>query len=507
LLKNLLENKLMGMSGKETRLHARVDANLKAQLEIQAAKENMPFGKWLQAHLPELLNQYPGQISVENDIPIQNPGGYIPPQPISPNAPYPSYPPYPQYYPSFQQHQPQPDAIDQLVNEMRKIYVAKMLKDLLKEDSSTSKDALFELMRAQKGDFKRDDMSMTEIMKMNMLQNQIDRQYDREMARANQALELAKGKGDKQGEQNALQLITALTTAQMQQQQNFMQQFMLANQNASQTQQTLFTTALQSNRSQEEAARQERSEFNQQINQIQNQMTQNQLSAMEKLSEMQLTSLQGELERIRNDPKKDPITQLIELDMLRKNSPILDAAFKGAFGVKEGGGIGELLPKLKELGIDKVIDGAVSALKSVVIRPPQQGPGGIPPPVDITPQGIPPVEPPSVEELQSLHLPPEQRPPRTETVPLEDIPDNVGYSNIQKAAAVKTETVELEQPTETVIVEPQPYIPPTVTPPKDVTPAPAEAEAEAEPSGYNNLNANKEENKTFMAVRKSKKHS
>ena len=160
---------------------------------------------------------------------------------------------------------------------------------------------------------------------------------------------------------------------------------------------------------------------------------------------------------------KDPLTQLIEIDTLRKNSPILDAAFKGAFNIKEGGGIGEMIPKLKELGIDKVIDKVAQALPAIAARlTGRAAPGMMPPSPEmmapqVTTQGQempPPMRPPTPEELQALegqHLPPDQTNPEQAGQPPESGPPP-GYSNMD---IVASEPPKVEAPAPTAPTETQ----------------------------------------------------
>lgn len=456
------------MSKPTSRLHARLDSDLKARLETIAAQAGVPFNKWLSQHLHELTQQYPGQITVEEGLDIPMP--YIPGQPTSP------YPPMPYgYQPQYGQHYyPQPDALDQFINEMRKIAVAQLMMDLVK-----GKANLQDVMAAKAGESKKEEFSMKDMMQYTMMMGQLERQQ----AAQQQALELARSKGDKTGENNALNLLAALAQTQAAQQQNFMQQFMLAQQNSSNIQQTLFTTALATNRQTDEAARAERGETQVAMETLRQQMFTSQLSSTQQINQVQMDFMNKELARIQAESgKKDLLSQLNELLMLRQSSPIYKAAFDVAFGVKDEGGIGNLIPKLKEMGIDKVIDKVVTTISSLVVPP-----RGIPPPTAIpppTPGTIPgPLPGPTPEELEKLHLPPAGQtaipaqpaqalpsptPPipqntvpepvkqtpilpvvTEETVPLED---TIGYTNITP----REEIVQIERPPPEPEPQPQP---------------------------------------------------
>lgn len=446
-------------------VNVRVDSSVKQQLEQLAAAEGLDLSNYMRKHYMELVGK--GAIIPEEDVRIPNPAVYpqtVPPGYVTPTMPSPPYqtlqPYYPQMYPSpYATPIVAPDAIDQAVNEMRKLVVFKMFKEILQEKGSPE-----DVIRAAKGDYKKsDDLSMQDIMKMQMLQAQIDKQYQQQTLTAQQQLELARGKGDKQGENQALQLLTALSTAQMQQQQNFMQQFMLAQQNSANVQQTLFNTALQTNRASEDAARQERTEFQQQVENVRSDLTKTQIQSLQDTNKLQIEFLNKELERIRLEPHKDVITQLGELLNLRNTNAVYKAAFDAAFGVKAEGGIGDLIPKLKELGVDKVIDTVASALSGLIVRPP---PGAIPTPTPPMPTGpatpagvsstaqIPaPLPAPNPQELETLRLPPTGNqpvlsgPPPSEVVAIEK-PDNVGYSNLEAFRGKSEEIVKVPTPIE-----------------------------------------------------------
>lgn len=440
-------------------VNVRVDSSVKQQLEQLAAAEGLDLSNYMRKHYMELVGK--GAIIPEEDVRIPNPAVYpqtVPPGYVTPTMP--SLPYYPQMYPSpYATPVVAPDAIDQAVNEMRKLVVFKMFKEILQEKGSPE-----DVIRAAKGDYqkKSDDMSMQDILKYNLMQQQIERGYQQQTLAAQQQLELARGKGDKAGENQALQLLTALSTAQMQQQQNFMQQFMLAQTNSANVQQTLFNTALQTNRASEDAARQERTEFQQQVENVRTDLAKTQIQSLQDTNKLQIDFLNRELERIRLEPHKDVITQLGELLNLRNTNPVYKAAFDAAFGVKEGG-IGDLIPKLKELGVDKVIDKVASALSGLIVRPP---PGAIPTPTPPMPTGpttptgvsptaqIPaPLPAPNPQELESLRLPPTGNqpvpsgPPPSEVVAIEK-PDNIGYSNLEAFQRKSEEIVKVPTPIE-----------------------------------------------------------
>jgi hypothetical protein len=443
-------------------INVRVDSAVKQRLEQQAAAEGLDLPNYLRKHYQELAQQ--GMIVPEENVSIPNPMGYpqtAPPgyvPPIMPPQQY-GYPPPAYYYPPPQYAtQPTgPDQLDIFVAEMRKLMLSQMMGKMMMDmqrGGATPED----VVRAYKGQ-EKDELSMQDIMKMQMVQAQIDKQYQQQMFQAQQQLENARNKGDKQGENQALQLLTALSTAQMQQQQNFMQQFMLAQQNAQATQQTLFTTALQTNRSSEDAARAERQIFQSQVENVRNDLFKTQLSGVESNNKLQVEYLKADLERIRNEKPKDVITQMGDLLNMRNTNPVYKAAFDAAFGIKDESGWASMIPKLKELGVDQVINKLTNVLGSVFVRPPS-----IPPPT--APAPIPaPMPVPTAEELQKLRLPQtgpvdltqQQQPiiqepgserPGSERIRIER-PDNVGYSNLESIEqGSQGEMVQIPNPEE-----------------------------------------------------------
>ena len=436
-----------GNAGK-TYINIRIDQAVKQRLEQIAAQEGLDLPNYLRKHYDELVKQ--GTIAPEDDVRIQNP--YINPYPQG-QSPYPPTvapptPPYP--YATGPYGYPQqivvPDAMDQMINDMRKLVSVKMMKELLREEKTPEQ---FLASYQGKGAPAKDDFSMQDLLKYQMMMNT----FESQKMTAQRELEMSREKGDKGGESRSLELITALTTAQMQQQQNFMQQFMLAQQNSQNVQQTLFTTALNTNREGENSARSERAEQDAKLEGIRNQMFQGQLNSTQQLSQVQLDFMNKEIERIRSEGgKKDILSQLNELLMLRSANPVYKAAFDAAFGVKDEGGIGSLIPKLKELGVDKVIDKVAGVLTGIVTRPP-----AIPTPTPTEaipmPNGIPPPTPPTAAELERMHLPDMAEQIPTETVPIER-PDNVGYSNLDSNAQ-PAESIRIEQPQpETQAIQP-----------------------------------------------------
>ena len=459
-------------------LHARINSDLKAKLEMRASQEGIPFNSWLSVHLDELLQQFPGQITVEEGLNIPNPYGQIPAQPTSP------YPPMPYgYQPQYGHYYQQPDALDQFINEMRKIAVAQLMMDLVKGKANVE-----DVMRAKAGESKKDDFSMKDMMQYTMMMNQLDKQQ----FSAQQALETAKARGDKSGENSALNLLAALAQTQAAQQQNFMQQFMLAQQNSSNIQQTLFTTALNTNRQTDEAARAERGETQAAMETLRQQMFTSQLTSTQQINQVQMDFMNKELARIQAESgKKDLLSQLNDLLMLRQSSPIYKAAFDAAFGVKDESGIGNLIPKLKEMGIDKVIDKVVTLASSALLPP-----RGIPPPTAIpppTPGAIPgPLPGPTPEELEKLHLPPagqtaipaqpaQALPSPAPLIPQNTVPEPVRQTPI--LPVVTEETVPLEDQIGYTNITPREEIVPIERPPPEPEPQP-QPESEGESHSF-----------------------
>lgn len=406
-------------------LSVRVDPATRQALEAMAAAEGKTLPDYLRDHYHELVSK--GTIIPEEEIRIQNPGP-------APNQPY-GYGGYGGY--QMQPHYPPPypyatvpagpDQMDIMFAEMRKIWMTKLLAEMI--EGKRNIEDIYLQMQAGKNGGTRKDTSLEDIMKYQMIMNQQDRQYQNQLNAANLQLEQARNKGDKKGENDALQLITALATTQAQQSQNNMQQIVAMMQMANNTQATMYNTSLNAANQAQERQSQERREFQQQMANIQNNLTNTQLESIKSTSSLQLGFLQQELERIRNDPKKDPISQLIELDKLRHESPILDAAFKGAFGIKEGG-LSDLIPKLKEIGIGPLIDKVGQILPTLATGLMGGGKRAPPPPPPGT--SVPgPMPEPTAEQLQQLaNTSLEEEEGEEIQVEQQEVPDTVGYTNL-----------------------------------------------------------------------------
>jgi len=298
---------------------------------------------------------------------------------------------------------------------MRKLVMVKIMQELLQGRSSAE-----EFIRASQGKMsaqKNDGFDMNAWMRYNMMQQQ----HERSMMQATQQLEMARSRGDKSGENQAIQLMTALMANQSAQQQQFMQNFMATQQTNQQAQQSLFTTALQTQRSSDADSRTQQREWDGKIEIVRNQMMAGQMQSLNQMNQMHVNHLQLEMERIRSDKPKDTLKQLDELIRLRSTSPVYKAAFDAATGTTSETIIGKLIPQLKELGVDKLIDRIGGLLIGAVQKPkiPEPGapaipsptpitlPGGQPAPTGTVPPGIvtAPPQPPGTP-LENLRLPP-----------------------------------------------------------------------------------------------------
>jgi hypothetical protein len=436
----------------------RMDTATKERLTQLAKAENISLKDYIQKYYTQLINS--GQIQTDEEITIPNPNLNNPP-PYNPQPYYPGtvpgqpvyYPQQPQYYPQPQQQAPQLPLgeLDLMLADFRKMYMVNMMARLME-----GKENMKEVYEAATGKAAgaKEEFTMNDMMKFQMMQQTMAAQQ----AQAERQLENARSHGDKAGENQALQLITALATSSNQQSQNFMTQFMTAMQMQQGTQTAMFQTALSTGRQSDDAARQERNQFSNEINNVRTQMTNVQMTALQESAKMQMGFMQTELERIRNEPKKDVIAQMGELLTMRNTNPVYKAAFDAAFGVKDEGGIGGMIPKLKELGVDKIIDTVVKVASGFLTRPPQEGAGAIPAPDQSMPQQYPmpvavpesavmppPMAVPTAEELSNLRLPKGDRglvvEPEVPAVNEEEVPE-AGYNNLNRP---QSENVDLSR--------------------------------------------------------------
>ena len=436
----------------------RMDADLKRELESRAIAEGKNFPDWLRDHIMELKQQYPGRIIEE-----------VVTSPM--NVPYSQYP-YSSYNPQYGYYPPQPDPMTQMVQEMKQMWMAKMMADMITGRNSI--ESTYAAMRNPDG-AKKDDFDMNSFMKYQMIQGQLERQS---MA-AQQQLMAAKAQGDKPGENQAAQLIAQIAALQTQQSQNFMQLLVGMQTANAQTQTTLFNTALQTNKENTVEARQQQTELSQQIEGIRNQFFTSQMDALGKMNQMEVNRLTSDILRIQTEAatKGDLLTQLTKFIDLRNSSPVYKAAFDAAFGVKEESAIGKLIPQLKELGMDKVAERILNFLGGMVARPkipsPAEAammPATIPPPLPIGPQSLEQLKLPSLPPaatpttMPTGTIPPQPTPPPTyyvpqpqaqqprpltETVPAVSPEDQIGYTNINRPEEEETVTVEMPVTEET----------------------------------------------------------
>jgi len=399
------------MSGKAA-LHVSIPQEWKAELEVAAARENLSLPDYVRKHLAELTQSRKIYVDTGTGIRIANPwpeSFVADPQQTPPYM----YPPYPSAPHQYRNPYSPPDSIDVMVNDMRKLVMVKIMQELLQGRSSAE-----EFIRAAQGKIagqKNDGFDMNTWMRYNMMQQQ----HERSMMQATQQLEMARSRGDKGAENQAIQLMTALMANQSAQQQQFMQNFMATQQSNQTAQQTLFTTALQTQRSADADARTQQKEWGAQIETVRNQMMTGQMQSLNQMNQMHVNHLQLEMERIRSDKPKDTLKQLDELIKLRTTSPVYKAAFDAATGVTSETMIGKLIPQLKELGVDKLIERIGGLLVGAAQKPkiPEPGAPAIPSPTPITlpgaqstgavPPGIvtAPPQPPGTP-LENLRLPP-----------------------------------------------------------------------------------------------------
>ena len=464
------------------KLNVRIPQDMKAQLEAQAAAENLELADYLRKHLPEL--QARGMVRVEEEYPIPYQPYSVPASPAY-ASPY-SYNPYQQPYAPHV-----PDAMDAMFNDMRKLVTVKIMADMLK-GLSTPED----FVRTMQGQKKSNDggFDMGEYLKYSMIQAE----NDRRMMNLQMQVETAKARGDKTGEKGAMDAIAALMAANSQAQiaqstqaQNFLQQFMAVQQSNAQQQNTLFTTALQVQKSGELENRAQAQQFHSELGEVRGDLVKAQIDTITQVNTLQLQQLNQQMEQIRNEKAKDPLTQIAALLELREKSPVYKAAFDAAFGVKEESMIGTLIPKLKELGVDKLIEKVAGTLGNLVMKPRIPSPEitpSIPLPSPVTPlpttciHGIPygqlcPQCQSMQQPLEQLHLPikpsSSQSSQPTQTKSLESQftvkPENaIGYTNltpreeiVQVSAPQPEVTIPLPQE-ETITLppaeeQPQPY--------------------------------------------------
>jgi len=429
----------------------RIPQETKAELEAMAAAENVDLATFVRRHFNELLME--SKISVDaggGTLQVPNPYGQQP-FPYVPSVP--NQPSYPGYYPRGGYGFRPPDAIDTMVNDMRKLVMVKLMKELLQGNQSmTPEQFLLAAQGKKNGD---DGFSWDKYMRFQMM----TQQQDRAMMQAQQQLENARQRGDKGGENQAIQLMTALMANQSAQQQQFMQNFMAVQQTNQSAQTTLFNTALSTGQQRTADENQQRREYDQRMELLRTQMNTQNMTMVQAMNQQHVSHLTLEMERIRQEKPKDTIEQIAKLMELRKTSPVYKAAFDIAFGVTEESTIGKLIPQLKALGVDKLIEKVAATLGAAIMKPKVPTPSAIPAPTPIT---LPPGQtrlpglPPTptgpqqpAQRLEDLTLPGTQKtpqtreytptptPPETATQPQTTKPSvlpesAIGYTNIDR---------------------------------------------------------------------------
>lgn len=455
-------------------LHVRIPQSLKAQLESEAAAAGLALPDYLRKNLGNLQSRGIQVVTGGADgdtITIPMPAaGYSPVQPINPGYPYSTpygYPPQMMGYPQFPL--PQVDAMDQFINEMRKMAVAKLFMEMMKQynnSGSFTPEAM--LAMAQGKNFgKSDEFNMKDMMQYSMMQSQMDR----EVIRAQQTAEMARAKGDKQGEKSAMDYIMALITASMSQNQNFLQQYTAMNQQANQNQQGLFQMMMGSRNNVDAETRQMQNEWNAKLDTMRTELWNNQSENQRKIYEMQMASISVELERIKNDKGKDFLSQIAELYRMRETSPVYKAAFDAVTGAKNESMLGQLIPQLKEMGLDKIIGGIADTAKNLLIKPRVPPPSVFPappgaaftPPSEIDPSQLSALRIPSMtpsSPVPATSTPPPPPPPNSQQTTIEVVPDasallskpedQIGYNNLNNPALATAEPKTAQPP---VVIE------------------------------------------------------
>ena len=460
-------------------LHVRIPQSLKAILETEASAQNLSLPDYLRKNLPSLQARGVTLVSGGDDgmIPVYL-GPQSPVSPINPGYPY-------GYQPAYGYPQPQPDAMDQFINEMRKMAVARMFMEMIRQNNY-SPDQMLAMAQGQ-GRAGKEEFTMKDMMQYQMMQSQADQA----MARAQQALEISRSKGDAKGEKSAMDYIMALITAQMGQSQTFLQQFTALTQSQQAQQGAWYQTALATNKAGDAESRADRQAVDDKMEKIRTDLWTTQMTNVQEINKMQLANVQSDLERIRNDKSKDFLSQIAELYRLRDTSPVYKAAFDAVTGAKDESMLTKLLPQLKELGLDRLIDGVIGTAKNLLVRPstvpppsppmmpelPQaQAVPGMPGPMEIN---LPEAERKTLEALRLPPAPtaaptatPTQTPGQTtiEVTPdanalVSKPEDQIGYTNLNNPAAIQAVKIE-------VIPEPPPGLP---TQPQQKTEQPSEA--------------------------------
>jgi len=399
----------------EAYISVRVPQDIKAELEKRAANEGLNLPEYLRKHYYELIHS--GTISAGS---TQSSGEIV-------TIPNPGQQSYAAPFPTPAGYYGGPDAMDGLVNDLRKMLSVKMMKDLLKDDRDPYEMARYianpraaEQMQKNNGGF-----DFGEYMKYQMLMSDFDRRKDL----AQQQLLLAREKGDKGGEQSAWQTIAALIAAQGNQSQTFMQQFMATAQSNSQQQQAIFTTALQVKNQSDQDVFNQSQQFQGRLDAARQEFWAAQVANMNKLNELTVNQLRMDMERIRTEKSKDTLTQISDLLKMRQD-PVYKAAFDAAFGVKDESMIGKLIPQLQAMGIDKAIENVGKFLAGMLMKPKAPIPDvGPPEPIPFAlpgqqqPRMIPGPEPfpqTGQPDLSQLRVPPmsgtaPQYPPATQS--------------------------------------------------------------------------------------------
>ena len=443
-----------------SQLTVRVEPEVKHELEVLAASQGKQLADFVRENFDRLLLERKIKV-VEGDsgsssIRVPYYPSY-PQAPLVPMYPTPQYP-SPGYHPGYPGYPPgpPPDAMDEMVKSMQKLVIFKVMAGMIRDN--VPPEALINYAKAGS---KGDDIDIGQMMKYQMLQSQLERQ-----------LEMARSHGDKGGENKILEYMMALSTAQMGQSQQFLNQFATMGAASSQAQQALFNTALQTSNQSSQESRNQANVFNERIEKIRGDLQTNQLNSMQKINEIQLNNLTLEIQRVRTEGSKDPLTQLANLIKMRDESPVYRAAFDAAFGVKNEGMLSALLPILKELGAEKVAATVMDALGKIFRPQPTPmipPPAAIPPPLSITK----PTDK-TFEELTALTLPPPGTTVGPTVVPAPAAPaappptkpltqkaleqqftvpesESVGYTNINRPQDLVTIQKPTEKPTDMII--------------------------------------------------------
>uniref|UniRef100_A0A6M3IDQ7 Uncharacterized protein n=1 Tax=viral metagenome TaxID=1070528 RepID=A0A6M3IDQ7_9ZZZZ len=405
------------MSGKSNAmLSVRIPTPVKAEIDALAAKLGISTSDYVRKYWETLLND--GKVIVDEDKKVNV---------VNPNWPGPYRPPggggYPQggYY-NYPVHAPagfpqQQDEMDKFLSELRKMAIAQMFTKFIQGTLSPE-----QLVQRAGGGGSSDSLPSVEtIMKYKMLGKEDD--STKQMQMLMMQMMASRAAGDKGGENKATELMVALMANQSNQSSNFLNQFMASQQAGSTQTRDFFTAALGASAGNSDKQRTADNQHNQTLMALQGQIAQSNQAMMSQMFNQQLGWAQMEMQRIKDSKDKSPVDQLAALVELRDTNPVYKAAFNAVMGVKEESMLGKIIPQLKEMGLDKVIENVGGALAGMVMKPKIPAPATISSPMPMIPGMPPQMETPSgppvsgITGLEHLRLPTMPGETPTETQP------------------------------------------------------------------------------------------